>query len=79
MSKLQYRGWAIIPNVLPTADQQWTASCDLARVNADGEEVFEAATMQFVRPSQDAALTAACDEARIQIDNLVADPQVRLA
>ncbi len=75
MDKLQYKGWAIIPTVLPTPDHQWTVSCDLARITADGEEVFEDATHPLARASRDEALTAALNDAKEQIDNLVADPQ----
>jgi hypothetical protein len=38
--------------------------------DSDGEEVFEGATMQFVRANKDDALTAACEEAVTQIDNI---------
>ncbi|NVM78589.1 hypothetical protein FHW83_004417 [Duganella sp. SG902] len=79
MSKLHYKGWAIIPTALPTADHQWSASCDLARVTAHGEEIFEGATMQFVRPTEDEALHAACAEAQVQIDNIIANPTIRMA
>jgi hypothetical protein len=79
MDKLHYKGWDIIPTALPTSDQKWTASCDLARVNADGEQVFEGATMQFVRDMKEDAIAAACDEAVIQIDNIIANPLVRMA
>jgi len=79
MEKLQYKGWTIIPTVLPTPDHQWTASCDLVRVTAHGEEVFEGATMQFVHAVKDQALAAACDEAFVQIDNIIANPTTRLA
>ncbi|MYM31183.1 hypothetical protein SAMN05192549_110145 [Duganella sacchari] len=79
MDQLHYKGWEIIPTVLPTGDHQWSASCDLARKTADGEEVFEGATMQFVRANKDDALTAACEEAVTQIDNIIANPLVRMA
>jgi hypothetical protein len=79
MDKLHYKGWDIVPTALPTSDQKWTASCDLARVAGDGEEVFEGATMQFVRDTREDAITAACDEAIAQIDNIIANPLVRLA
>ena len=79
MDKLHYKGWAIIPTALPTTDHQWSASCDLARVTAAGEEVFEGATMQFVRPTEDEALAAACNEAYIQVDNIIANPTTRMA
>jgi hypothetical protein len=35
--------------------------------------------MQFVRESEDEAIAAACDEAIRQIDNIIANPLVRLA
>lgn len=79
MNKIEYKGWGIIPTALPTADHQWSASCDLMRFTADGMEVFEAATMQFVRPTQEEALQAACGEAYIQVDNIIANPTARLA
>ena len=79
MGKIHYKGWDIIPVVLPTTDGQWTASCDLAHADADGMEVFEGATMQFMRAQEDDALIAACAEAIRQIDNLIANPDVRLA
>jgi hypothetical protein len=79
MDTLHYKGWAIIPVALPTGDHQWTASCDLARLTAEGEEVFEDATEPLVRASRDEALAAACADAKAQIDNLLADPAVRLA
>ena len=78
MNKFQYKGWDVIPTALPTTDRKWTASCDLSRIKGDGLEVFEGATLQFVRDTEDEAVKAACDEARIQIDNLIADPTVRL-
>lgn len=79
MGKLHYKGWDIIPIVLPTADGQWSASCDLAHKDGDGVAVFEGATMQFVRAQEDDAMSAACQEAVRQIDNLIANPDVRLA
>lgn len=79
MDKLHYKGWDIIPTALPTSDHKWSASCDIAHANSDGEEVFEGATMQFVRDSKEDAITAACDEAIAQIDNIIANPLVRLA
>lgn len=79
MDKIHYKGWEIVPTALPTSDQQWSASCDIERVGADGVEVFEGATMQFVRSSEDEAITAACEEAIRQIDNIIANPLVRLA
>lgn len=79
MNKLHYKGWDILPTVLPTANHKWSASCDLERENADGVEVFEGATIQVERDTEDEALLAACNEAYIQIDNIVADPSVRLA
>jgi len=79
MDKLHYKGWAIIPTVLPTTDHKWSASCDLARVTAAGEEVFEGATMQFVRTTEDEALAAARNEAYIQVDNIIANPTTRMA
>lgn len=79
MDKLHYKGWAIIPTALPTEDNQWRASCDLARITGAGEEVFEGATLSFVRANREEALNAACDEAVAQIENLIADPSVRLA
>lgn len=79
MNKILYRGWIILPTALPTTDGQWTASCDLARMEADGLEVFEGVTLQFVRAYQADAIRAACDEARRQVDNILADPLTRLA
>jgi hypothetical protein len=79
MDKIHYKGWEIIPTALPTSDNKWTASCDIERANAHGAEVFEGATMQFVRESEDEAIAAACDEAIRQIDNIIANPLVRLA
>lgn len=78
-SSIHYKGWEIIPLALPTSDQQWSASCDIERAGADGVEVFEGATMQFVRDNEDDAIAAACDEAIRQIDNIIANPLVRLA
>jgi transposase len=79
MDKIHYKGWEIVPTALPTTDRRWTASCDIERANADGIEVFEGATMQFVRDNEDEAIAAACDEAIRQIDNIIANPLVRLA
>jgi hypothetical protein len=79
MDKIHYKGWEIIPTALPTSDHKWSASCDIERANANGVEVFEGATMQFVRESEDEAIAAACDEAIRQIDNIIANPLVRLA
>lgn len=79
MDKIHYKGWEIIPTALPTSDNQYTASCDIERAGADGIEVFEGATMQFVRDTEDDAITAACEEAIRQIDNIIANPLVRLA
>lgn len=79
MDKMHYKGWNIIPVALPIADGKWSASCDLERAGADGVEVFEGVTMQFVRDSELEAITAACDEAIRQIDNIIANPLVRLA
>lgn len=79
MNRILYRGWYILPTALPTTDGQWTASCDLARIEADGLEVFEGVTLQFVRATMADAVAAACDEARRQVDNLIADPVTRLA
>ena len=78
-SKIHYKGWEIAPLALPTGDARWSASCDIERAGADGVEVFEGATMQFVRDSEDDAIAAACDEAIRQIDNIIANPLVRLA
>ena len=79
MDKIHYKGWEIVPTALPTTGNKWTASCDIARAGADGVEVFEGATMQFVRDTEDEAIAAACDEAIRQIDNIIANPLVRLA
>jgi hypothetical protein len=79
MDKIHYKGWEIVPTALPTTDRKWTASCDIERAGADGMEVFEGATMQFVRDTEDEAIAAACDEAIRQIDNIIANPLVRLA
>ena len=79
MDKIHYKGWEIVPTALPTNDRKWTASCDIGRAGADGLEVFEGATMQFMRDSEDEAIAAACDEAIRQIDNIIANPLVRLA
>ena len=79
MGNIHYRGWDIIPVALPTTDGKWTASCDISRPGPHGVEVFEGATMQFVRELEEDAVTAACDEAVRQIDNLIANPDVRLA
>ena len=79
MDKIHYKGWEIIPTALPTSDNKWSASCDIERANANGVEVFEGATMKFVRESEDEAIAAACDEAIRQIDNIIANPLVRLA
>jgi hypothetical protein len=79
MDKIHYKGWEIVPTALPTLDQKWTASCDIERAGADGVEVFEGATMQFVRDTEDEAIAAACEEAIRQIDNIIANPLVRLA
>jgi len=78
-SRIHYKGWDIVPLALPTDDQKWTASCDIERANANGVEVFEGATMQFVREREVDAIAAACDEAIRQIDNIIANPLVRLA
>ncbi|MET3135016.1 hypothetical protein AAKU55_005319 [Oxalobacteraceae bacterium GrIS 1.11] len=78
-SRIQYKGWEIVPLALPTSDAKWSASCDIERAGADGIEVFEGATMQFVRDQEDDAIAAACEEAIRQIDNLIANPLVRLA
>jgi hypothetical protein len=77
--KIHYKGWEIIPLAFPTDDQRWSASCEIERAGIDGVEVFEGATMQFVRDSEDDAIAAACDEAIRQIDNIIANPLVRLA
>lgn len=79
MDKIHYKGWEIVPVALPTTDKKWSASCDIERAGVDGIEVFEGATMQFVRDSEDEAIAAACDEAIRQIDNIIANPLVRLA
>jgi hypothetical protein len=79
MDKIHYKGWDILPTALPTTAGQWTASCDIARMDADGLQVFEGVTMQFVRPTEEEAISAACDEAIRQIDNIIANPLVRLA
>lgn len=78
-SKIHYKGWEIIPLAVPVGGNQWSASCDIERAGADGVEVFEGATMQFVRDREDDAIAAACDEAIRQIDNIIANPLVRLA
>ena len=78
-SKIHYKGWEIIPLAIPTVDQQWSASCEIERAGADGVEVFEGATMQFIRDQEDDAIAAACEEAIRQIDNIIANPLVRLA
>jgi hypothetical protein len=78
-SKIHYKGWEIVPLAVPTSDNQWTASCDIERAGADGIEVFEGATMQFIRDREDDAIAAAVDEAIRQIDNIIANPLVRLA
>lgn len=78
-SKIHYKGWEIIPLAVPTSGNQWAASCEIERAGPDGVEVFEGATMQFVREREDEAIEAACDEAIRQIDNIIANPLVRLA
>ena len=78
-SKIHYKGWEIIPLAIPTLDHQWSASCEIERAGAEGVEVFEGATMQFIRAQEDDAIAAACDEAIRQIDNIIANPLVRLA
>ncbi|MFT5644848.1 MAG: hypothetical protein ACI83P_002412 [Janthinobacterium sp.] len=78
-SKIHYKGWEIIPQAVDVGDGQWSASCDIERVGPDGVEVFEGATMQFVRDGQEDAIVAACDEAIRQIDNIIANPLVRLS
>ena len=78
-SKIHYKGWEIIPLAVPVGGNQWSASCDIERAGPDGVEVFEGATMQFVRDQEDDAIAAACDEAIRQIDNIIANPLVRLA
>lgn len=78
-SKMHYKGWEIIPFAAPTSENKWSASCDIERANADGVEVFEGATMQFIRDTEDDAIAAACEEAVRQIDNIIANPLVRLA
>ncbi|WP_373991899.1 hypothetical protein [Duganella sp. BuS-21] len=79
MNTLQYKGWEIVTTALPTADHKWSASCDLVHFSANGKEVFEGATMKFVRDTEGEALKAACDEACIQVDNIIANPTVRMA
>jgi len=79
MGKIHYKGWDIIPVALPTTEGKWTASCDIQRPDAHGAAVFEGATMQFVRAQEEDAVTAACEEAVRQIDNLLANPTMRLA
>ena len=79
MDKMHYKGWNIIPVALPGNDGKWSASCDIERAGTDGVEVFEGATMQFVRETEVEAIAAACDEAIRQIDNIIANPLVRLA
>jgi hypothetical protein len=78
-SKIHYKGWEIIPLAVATGERQWSASCDIERAGPDGVDVFEGATMQFVRDQEDDAIAAACDEAIRQIDNIIANPLVRLA
>jgi len=78
-SKIHYKGWEIVPLAFPADDGQWSASCEIERAGANGVDVFEGATMQFVRGSEDDAIAAACDEAIRQIDNIIANPLVRLA
>lgn len=78
-SKIHYKGWEIIAQAFLTAGQQWSASCEIERAGSDGVKVFEGATMQFVRDQEDDAIAAACDEAIRQIDNIIANPLVRLA
>lgn len=78
-SKIHYKGWEIVPFAAPTSDNKWAASCDIERAGANGLEVFEGATMQFIRDTEDDAIAAACDEAIRQIDNIIANPLVRLA
>jgi hypothetical protein len=78
-SKIHYKGWEIVPLAVPTGDGKWSASCDIERAGADGVEVFEGSTMQFVRDDEDEAIAAACDEAIRQVDNIIANPLVRLA
>jgi len=63
MEKIHYKGWYILPTALTTTDGLWTAGCDLARVEADGLEVFECATAQFVRAREADAIRAACEAA----------------
>lgn len=78
-NKIHYKGWDIVPTAIPTGEHKWSASCDIERAGADGVEVFEGATMQFIRDTEDEAIAAACDEAIRQIDNIIANPLVRLA
>eukprot|EP01133_Synstelium_polycarpum_P018267 gene18267-21860_t len=78
-SKIHYKGWEIVPLAVPTTDGKWSASCDIERATAEGLEVFEGSTMQFVRDDEDGAIAAACEEAVRQIDNIIANPLVRLA
>ncbi|MCL6486735.1 MAG: hypothetical protein I4O49_21635 [Janthinobacterium lividum] len=78
-SKIHYKGWEIVPLAVPASDGKWSASCDIERATAEGLEVFEGSTMQFVRDDEDGAIAAACEEAVRQIDNIIANPLVRLA
>lgn len=78
-SKIHYKGWDIIPLAIPSSDGRWSASCEIERAGPDGVDVFEGATMQFVRDLEEDAVAAACDEAIRHIDNLIANPLVRLA
>jgi hypothetical protein len=75
MDTLHYKGWAIIPTALPTGHHHWAASCDLARITGDGQEVFEDVTEPVESTTREAALSAACAQAKAQIDNIIANPQ----
>ena len=63
-SKIHYKGWEIVPLAVPTTDGKWSASCDIERATAEGLEVFEGSTMQFVRDDEEGAIAAACDSPR---------------
>ena len=71
---IHYRGWDIVPFVIPTSDGNWCANCEIEKLDESGMNTFQGALQTFLRTQKDEAITAACDDAKRHIDDILADP-----
>ncbi|CAN5138328.1 hypothetical protein BH11PSE11_BH11PSE11_05360 [soil metagenome] len=72
--RIKYRGWEIVPFVLPTADGRWSVNCEIERADGPELEVFQAVLTVFVNDDKNLAVANACEDARRHIDGIISDP-----